>query len=96
VLILAEPAYIGKNLYLSSSTFFSYSLQCDVYRKKIRQIYTDMHVILLFVNTVLVELRLRLPPVVNQLFYKGEASLLKIYLHDKFSIYGQFGKFCTE
>jgi hypothetical protein len=55
-----------------------------------------MHVILLFVKTVLYRLPLPLQVRLSELFYKGEASILKIYLQDKFSIYGKFGKSSIE
>jgi hypothetical protein len=62
-----------------------------------------MHVIVLFIKTVSYHLR-RLPPLRqfmhDILLYtsesSGEASILKIYLQDKFPIYGQFGKFSVE
>jgi hypothetical protein len=46
-----------------------------------------MHVILLFVKTVLSTIVYQLPlplPSDPELFVKGEASILKIYLQDKF------------
>jgi hypothetical protein len=53
-------------------------------------------VILLFVNTVLYQLPLRLPRVLYKLFDKGEASILKIYLQDKFPMGNLVIKFSIE
>jgi hypothetical protein len=61
-----------------------------------------MHVILLFVNTVLNQLpqRLRLRPLplvlYELIFYKGEASILKFYLQDKFPMGNLVIKFSIE